>query len=106
MSRNLGTSSCCGKVVKLEDLRNKPIEFRRYKSEPVVIGTNWICPSCHTSYFALWRDAQLNSWGVVTRGFVIDLSYYDTFNDELSTEPIERPWYICLDNAEDIQDIW
>jgi hypothetical protein len=43
----------------------------------------------------------------VTRGFVIDLSYYDSFNDEPG-EPseMENPRYLCLDNAEDIQEVW
>ncbi len=53
MSRNLLTSSCCGNIVRLDDLRGQPIEFRRYGSEPVAIGTKWVCPSCKAAYFAI-----------------------------------------------------
>jgi len=30
MSRNLCQSSCCDNVLRISDLRGKPIEFRRY----------------------------------------------------------------------------
>lgn len=105
MSRNLHTSSCCGNIVRLEDLRGKPLEFRRYAREPVVIGTKWVCPSCNNAYFAWWRDAQVGHGGVVLKGFSIDLSYYDTFEDEPAREPVAQPKHLCLDNAEDIQKV-
>lgn len=107
MSRNLCQSSCCGYVLRLSDLRGKPIEFRRYYKSPPVIGTRWDCPTCKTVYFAWWREGQ---WYHSTRefgNFVIDLSYYESFNDEPGVEEeFENPRYLCLDNAEDVQDIW
>lgn len=102
MSRNLLTSSCCGNIVRLEDLRGKSIEFRRYSHEPVVIGTKWVCPSCRTAYFVIWQDAVWEG-NEVSVGFVLDLSYYDTFSDELV--PVNEPRHLCLDNAEDIQKV-
>ncbi len=109
MSRNLASSSCveCGYVVRLSDLRDKPIEFRRYFTERPVLGCRFDC-ACGEVYFAIWRgewDSQ----------FVIDLSYYATYNDEKPFDPgvndailagQEPPWHLCLDDAEDQQAIW
>jgi hypothetical protein len=109
MSRNLCRSICCDNIVRLSDLRGKPIEFRRYSDEPPAIGTRWDCPTCDTAYFAWWRDgvwdsASGNGWA---RGFVIDLSYYDTFNDEhYPPYRNDDPSCLCLDNAEDRQEVW
>lgn len=107
MSRNLCTSSCCENVVRLPDLRGKPIEFRQYANDPPKIGTRWDCPSCGKAYFAIWRDAewsyQSNNW---IRGFVIDLSYYESFNDEHSDSPLDNPEHLCLDDAEHFQEVW
>ena len=99
MSRNLCRSTCCNNTVRLSDLRGKPIEFRRFSTEPPKIGTRWDCPTCGTAYFAIWWD--------LARGFVIDLSYYESFNDEPGElSEIENPRHLCLDDAEDIQEIW
>lgn len=111
MSRNLCTSSCCGNTVRLSDLRGRAIEFRRYHTEPPHIGTRWDCPTCKTAYFAIWRDAEY-SWNPgdrmrLSRGFVIDLSYYESFNDEPGdTLEMDNPRHLCVDDAEDIQDVW
>ena len=107
MSRNLCQSTCCENTVRLSDLRGKPIEFRQYFNSPPVIGTRWDCPSCEVAYFAIWRDAQW-SWETKRYGnFVIDLSYYESYNDEHgSPEEIDNPSYLCEDNAEEWQDIW
>jgi hypothetical protein len=77
------------------------------------IGTRWDCPTCGTAYFAFWRDAKwdnrLNEWG---SGFVIDLSYYESFNDEHyidekgNIEGLDDPAYLCLDDAGDVQWVW
>jgi hypothetical protein len=107
MSRNLCQSSCCGNILRLSDLRGKPIEFRRYYKSPPVIGTKWDCPTCKTAYFAWWRDAQWQYSTTNFTNFVIDLSYYESFNDEPGyPEDMENPRHLCLDNAEDVQDIW
>ena len=113
MSRNLCRSSCCGYTLRLEDLRGKPIEFRRYSNSPPVLGTKWTCQNCGTMYFAIWRNAiwgtyPYNDW---VRGFVIDLSYYESYNDEHDYEDgkivgIDSPRHLCLDNAEDRQTVW
>lgn len=58
MSRNLTSSSCCGHIVRLADLRGKPIEFRRYGQYAPEIGTRWDCPTCKTPYFAIWRQGD------------------------------------------------
>lgn len=87
MSRNLTTSTCydCGKhTFRLEDMRGKPIEFRSYSEKDAVhIGCKCACPECGTVYFLWWRDAKWSDrdhrWG---SGFVIDTSYYESFNDE------------------------
>jgi hypothetical protein len=111
MSRNLCTSSCCENTVRLSDLRGRAIEFRRYGNDPPNIGTRWDCPTCQTAYFAIWRDAQY-SWNpgarsLLSRGFVIDLSYYESFNDEHGDlSRMDNPSHLCLDDAEDIQEIW
>lgn len=78
MSRNLGRSYCCENFVRLEDMRGRPIEFRRYTKYSPHIGCRWDCPTCGTVYFAWWRDS-IDANGV---SFVIDLSYYESFNDE------------------------
>lgn len=83
MSRNLCRSYCCKNIVRLSDLRGKPIEFRRYASYQPHIGTRWDCPTCKTAYFAWWRDAE---YGENEHRFVIDLSYYESFNDEHDTD--------------------
>ena len=110
MSRNLCCSTCCDNIIRLSDLRGKPIEFRRYSKEPPEIGTRWDCPSCNIAYFAIWRDAEygyVNGRMERTRGFVIDLSYYESFNDEPGEIlEMDDPRHLCVDNAEDIQEIW
>lgn len=106
MSRNLLSSSCCGNIVRLADLRGQPIEFRRYGSEPVAIGTKWVCPSCRTAYFAWWNDAVWKGgYDEPTPKFAIDLSYYETFNDELALERVGEPLHLCLSNADDNQNV-
>ena len=56
MSRNLCTSSCinCGYTVRLSDIRDKPIEFRKYGPYTPQIGCKFIC-NCGEVYFAIWR---------------------------------------------------
>lgn len=106
MSRSLLTSTCCGNIVRLADLRGQPIEFRRYGTEPIALGTKWICPSCTTTYFAWWNDAiWQGGYDEPTPKFAIDLSYYETFDDELASEPVDEPLYLCLDNAEDNRNV-
>lgn len=106
MSRNLLRSSCCGNIVRLAHLRGQPIEFRRYAKDPVVIGCKWTCPSCTTNYFAMWRDAiWIGGYDEETPKFAIDLSYYETFNDEYALSPVEDPWHLCLDDAQDNQKV-
>lgn len=132
-------------------MRGKPIEFRRYGKEPPHIGTRWDCPECQTAYFVIWRDAIWSSYGSgYCRGFVLDLSYYESFNDEHAYDDVrmaidvnmtphktvissgvvvyknyleiletwaltnpDKPMpvsqdiaYLCLDDAEDSQDVW
>ena len=108
MSRNLCTSSCCGNIVRLSDLRGKPIEFRKMKADPPNIGTRWDCPTYKTAYFVFWRDAKFDDlWGRWSSGFVLDLSYYESFNDEHGDpEDFENPQCQCLDDAEDFQWVW
>lgn len=109
MSRNLCKSSCCDNIVRLSDLRGKPIEFRRYGDSPPVIGTRWDCPTCATVYFAWWRCAEWKEYKKDFGDFVIDLSYYATFNDEPdydNTIDLDNPRYLCIDDAEDRQDVW
>lgn len=107
MSRNLCQSSCCENTVRLSDLRGKPIEFRRYHNSPPVIGTRWDCPSCNTAYFAWWREGKWYHDSRSFGNFVIDLSYYESFNDEPGLpEYMDNPAHLCVDNAEDVQDVW
>lgn len=84
MSRNLGRSYCCENIVRLEDMRGKPIEFRRYSKYAPHIGCRWQCPTCNTVYFAWWVEDRNFST------FMIDLSYYESFNDERDTD-----WEAC-----------
>ena len=107
MSRNLCASGCCGVTCNLSDLRGKPIEFRRYYKEAPHIGTKWTCPVCGADYFAIWhRDDQYD--GPSSSRFTIDLSYYESFNDEHGDplEPGEKPAYLCEDDAKDAYWHW
>ena len=53
-----------------------------------------------------WNDAiWQGGYDEPTPKFAIDLSYYDTFNDELALEPVDEPKHLCLDNAEDSQNV-
>ena len=122
MSRNLCRSTCCGNTVRLSDLRGKPIEFRRYAKEPPNIGTRWDCPDCGTAYFVIWRDGVWGDPPGWKRGFVLDLSYYESFDDEHGRCAVEdyhswghnspcvydfeSPAYLCIDDAEDQQEVW
>jgi hypothetical protein len=45
--------------------------------------------------------------------FVLDLSYYDSYNDEPGDgagvekgKETQKPWHLCEDNAEDVQWVW
>lgn len=108
MARDLFTSSCCGNIVRLADLRGQPIEFRRYCSEPVAIGTKWVCPSCKTAYFAWWNDAVWRGgYDEPTPKFAINLCYYATFSrDKPRRKELDsEPKHLCLDNAEDNQKV-
>jgi hypothetical protein len=129
MSRNLARSTCCDNVLRLSDLRGKPIEFRRYHDSLPNIGTRWDCPDCHVPYFVIWRtvgDGALDPHDGAQ--FVLDLSHYWTFNDEplcfpcrdtgwnddlnapcddckaMYQEPTPRS--VCEDDADDRQWIW
>lgn len=108
MSRNLTTSSCCGNILRLSDLRGKPIEFRKYYKYAPRIGTKWTCPTCSTVYFAIWRSYDKYSGEADEAGrFVIDLSYYESYNDEHHEHiDVDNPAYLCTDNAEENQWIW
>ena len=154
MSRNLCTSSCCENVVRLEDIRGRPIEFRRYGRYAPTIGTRWDCPTCGTAYFVIWRHSD-TFWGKegIRKGyhkadiidyaaeygrgsdprpneykgrffiesnfqgethveetgtFTLDLSYYESYNDEhsYSKDVTSKPAHLCEDNAEDVQVEW
>lgn len=142
MSRNLGTSSCCGIVVRLSDLRGKPVEFRAYGAYAPQIGVRWDCPKCSTAYFVIWRYRD-RFWGqmenvdkpelvfpdgtripnrevgrFVIRDddgkpkedagcFILDLSYYWSFNDEESPEPEDgKPDWLVEDDRTDLQWGW
>ena len=74
--------------------------------DPVVIGTKWTCPTCSTNYFACWNSAVWQG-GIdePTPKFAIDLSYYETFNDEPARAPVDEPWHLCLDDAQDNQNV-
>lgn len=105
MSRNLCVSKCCENIVTLSDIRGKPIEFRRY-AKAINIGTKWACPTCETNYFVIWRDQSWDPLNFQMGNFVLDLSYYESFNDEHSDRSLENPAYLCTDNAEDLQTVW
>lgn len=102
MSRNLCKSYCCENIVRLSDLRGKPIEFRRYASYAPHIGTRWDCPTCGTAYFAWWRDMENN--GADTY-FVIDLSYYESFNDEHDYDYEKARKFLGLPEGTDISEV-
>ena len=136
MSRNLGTSKCpnCGYKFTIDDLRGKPIEFRRYSKFTPKMGCRLDC-KCGEVYFSYlhyehtyWsREALLSGdWenkekypefagkfaaegfmGPYNTGcFTIDLSYYDSYNDEKGDGDMENPWHLCEDKAEDVEWVW
>ena len=122
MSRNLATSTCVNcheHTFQLSDLRDKPIEFRRYGPYAPQIGCKVACPRCNTLYFAIYRqgdkywsypedafNASPNdpNFGKFARKtefqgkvqyentgyFVIDLSHYASYNDEEVYDEAER----------------
>lgn len=107
MSRNLCTSQCCGRILRLSDLRGKPVEFRQYGSYSPQMGVRWDCPLCGEAYFAYIHQRE--------KSFVIDLSYWTTYNDEPCYDPEitkqilsgERdPGWICKHDAEELQELW
>lgn len=54
----------------------------------------------------MWRDAVWQGgYQEQVPKFAIDLSYYDTFNDEAARSPLEQPRHLCLDDAQDNQNI-
>ena len=57
--------------------------------------------------FAVERDSPILGKSVSQTGcFTIDLSYYDTYNDEKADEKPEKPWHLCEDDAEDVEWVW
>lgn len=136
MSRNLATSKCekCFHKFTLSDFRGKPIEFRRYGPYPPVMGCRVDC-ECGAVYFAyirtldkFWDKGSLTSgeWNNGTRDksvdgrfaretyygiedtgcYTIDLSYYDSYNDEEGDGNMDNPSHLCTDNAEDAEWVW
>lgn len=55
----------------------------------------------------IWREAKWQ-WDAKEYGnFVIDLSYYESYDDEPgSLEEIDNPRHLCVDNAEEWQNVW
>lgn len=154
MSRNLCTSKCCDNIVRLSDLRGKPIEFRQYYQYAPEIGCRWDCPTCKTAYFAIWRHND-SYWGLnsniidreeaiqfaltgefhapngqiiksenagkylikrewqgkvqyeETGTFTIDLSFYESYNDEPGNkDEMQSPRHLCTDDAIETQVVW
>ena len=112
MSRNLARGRCCEHTLRLSDFRGKPIEFRRYGKWPPVMGTRWECPSCKTVYFifGVWDRLNANHQPAT---FMLDMSYYESYNDEHDYSPggedivgLDKPRNLCLDDAEDVQELW
>ena len=54
---------------------------------------------------AWWNDAIWQGGYDEQPKFAIDLSYYETFNDELALELVDEPLHLCLNNAEDNQNV-
>ncbi len=93
MSRNLLSTSCVecnADRVTRSKLIGAPLEFRKYYNEPPVPGVPWTCSACNTKYFVI---LSFNHSGFDE----LDLSYYESFNDEPDREWIEesipRHWY-------------
>lgn len=57
--------------------------------------------------FAIEFDSKIFGKSVSQTGaFTIDLSYYDSYNDEKTYEKPEKPWHLCEDDAEDVEWMW
>lgn len=128
-----------GQPVRLTDLVGKPMEARRYGPYAPRVGVRYDCPGCGTAYFAyvhhydrFWTepsdaDSPLDAAGHPNREqgrfvtpdrqgqtgcFVVDLSYWSTYNDECYGEDdlagrIDGPPACALDgDAADVQWIW
>jgi hypothetical protein len=128
-----------GQPVRLTDLIGKPLEARRHGPYAPTVGVRYDCPGCGTAYFAWVRhydtfwsrpydaDKPVNAAGhsnleqgrfvtpdrrEQTGCFVVDLSYWSTFNDECYDEDeragrIEGPPAHTLDgDAADVQWVW
>ena len=122
-------------TVTLMDIIGKPLEARRYGPYAPSFGTKWTCPGCRTAYFVIIRQGDkfwASTWDAhnavdfggnpnPNRGrfvhkypdgheeqtgyFVLDLSYYESFNDEHGPDPDERR-HLLEDDAEDVQWVW
>ena len=127
MSRNLCTDTCvCGKYqFSLKDFVGKPIEFRKYGPYVPHMGCKLFCPECGKIYFGwvricdhFWEtpedafnliigrekdkgkfvhrfsDGHLEQTGY----YQIDLSFYETFNDEGEGIDTKDPAYLLTEN--------
>lgn len=125
--------------VRLTEIIGKPLEARRYGPYAPEFGVRYECPGCGTVYFTILRrrdsfwsdpedaDAETDAAGHRNRErgrfvtadrreqtgcFVIDLSYWSTFNDECYGEDalagrIDGPPAFTLDgDAADAQWVW
>lgn len=78
MSRNLVQDYCpaCEHTVVVEELAGCKIELRQYHHEPVRALVKYKCPTCSLKLL-VWLDSFDS---------IIDLSYYESFNDEPNSE--------------------
>ena len=85
MSRNCCDNRCpeCRRLIECIDLEGDVVELRRYYNEPI---RALIKHKCNCGQLLLvWLDSHADGW---TKGG-IDVSYYESFNDEPG-EPGER----------------
>lgn len=125
----------CGEhTVKLTDILGKPLEARRYGPYAPAFGARWDCP-CGVAYFVIIRQGDAfwsSTWDAhnsvdfggrvnpqrgrfvhkyedgheeQTGYFVLDLSYYESYNDEHGADLNERR-HLLEDDAEDVQWVW
>jgi hypothetical protein len=97
MSRNICEDTCsCGYQFGIPDFVGKPIEFRQYSNDAPVAGVKLPCPTCDIVYFGWYYYREPNELNDYKGRYNIDLSFYESFNDEGSGENVENPAYLCV----------
>lgn len=76
--------------------------------ERPIPGTNKTVRNEEKGRFVHRQQYKDTEYTLQTGCFVLDLSYYGSFDDEKPQDwsPADKPWHLCEDNASDVQWTW